>query len=142
MIGSFEKSIIDSLNKNNLHTKKYFGELIDPRNFQFKEGDLPLILIDYLGDEPETNFTNKYSFNLYVAHISYSNNEKTRGLKHQEIYELLNQVNNNLDQKSFDGSNPIQIGKSEKIFDSMAKQGYLTVYLKKFTVILKKEIYE
>ncbi|WP_294962587.1 hypothetical protein [Sulfurimonas sp.] len=139
MISDFEKSVIDILNKDGLSAKKYFGELSDPKNFKFATKEMPLIFLDFIGDSPENPIRDIYKFNLYIAHISYSKNESTRSSKHYELYDLLQEINTRLSYKSFLNSEPIKMGKSEKIFDSVVSAGYLTVFKREFTTIFKKE---
>lgn len=139
MITDFEKSVIDVLNVDGLSAKKYFGELSDPKNFKFTTSEMPIIFLDFIGDQPENPIRDVCKFNLYIAHISYSKNEKTRTSKHYELYGLLREINKRLSYKSFSNSEPIKIGKSEKIFDSIVSTGYLTVFKREFTTILQKE---
>jgi len=139
MITDFEKSVIDVLNVDGLNAKKYFGELGDPKNFKFVTHEMPLVFLDFIGDTPDNPIRDIYKFNLYIAHISYSKNKETRSLKHYEVYGLLQEINKRLSLKSFLNSEPIKIGKSEKIFDSVIGAGYLTVFKREFTTILQKE---
>ncbi len=139
MIGAFENEITQQLNTDELKAQKYFGELIDPKKFQFSQNELPMIYIDYIGNEPSDLIRKKHKFNLYVAHISFSKNEKTRTKKHLELYELLTEIDKRLSTNSFSNSEPIVIGKTQKIFDAAVASGYLTVFKEEFTVILKNE---
>jgi hypothetical protein len=137
MIEAFEDAIINVLNHNELKSKKYYGELINPKNFQFNQNELPMIYVDYIGDKPNDMLRKDYKFNLYITHISYSKNEKTRQQKHQDIYAILKEIDTRLSLVSFCGSEPIKMGKTEKIFDAVINNGYLTVYKREFTTILK-----
>lgn len=136
MINVFETKVIEALNENELKAHKYYGELINPKNFQFNQQDLPIIYVDYIGDKPIDTLRKEFKFNLYIAHISYSKNKKTRQQKHQEIYSLLKAIDETLDLNSFDNSEPIKMGKTEKIFDAVINEGYLTVYKREFTATL------
>ena len=136
MIDGFETKVIETLNKDDLKATKYYGELINPKSFQYNQQDLPIIFVDYIGDKPVDTLRKDYKFNLYIAHISYSVNKKTRKQKHQEIYSLLKDIDERLALESFNGSEPIKIGKTEKIYDALTKDGYLTVYKREFTAIL------
>ncbi|MDY0320416.1 MAG: DUF1834 family protein [Arcobacteraceae bacterium] len=137
MIGAFEEAIINELNQDELKSKKYYGELINPKSFQFNQNELPIIYVDYIGDKPNDMLRKECKFNLYITHISYSKNEKTRQQKHQDIYATLKEIDERLALNSFCGSEPIKMGKTEKIFDAVVDSGYLTVYKREFTTILK-----
>jgi hypothetical protein len=136
MIGEFETAVIEVLNKDEIKADKYYGELIDPKKFQFNQKDLPIVYVDYIGDKPDSPIRKEYKFNLYIAHISYSKHKNTRQQKHQEIYSLLNEIDKRLSLKSFENSEPIKMGKTEKIFDAVINEGYLTVYRREFTATL------
>lgn len=139
MITLFEKFITVELNKDGLNSKKYFGELENPKTYNFKVNEMPLIFIDFVGDKPVDLIRKEYSFNLYISHISFSKNEKTRTSKHHAIYDLLKEIDNKLSMKSFANSEPIKIGKSKKIYDAVVKAGYLTVFTKELSVILNNQ---
>ena len=72
MITLFEEFITVELNKDGLNSKKYFGELENPKTYNFKVNEMPLIFIDFVGDKPVDLIRKEYSFNLYISHISFS----------------------------------------------------------------------
>ncbi|WP_294962048.1 hypothetical protein [Sulfurimonas sp.] len=136
MIGDFKAALILELDKDELNAETYFGELADPKNFKVNLKASPLILVDYVGDKPVNPLKKEHKFNLYITHISYSKNKKTRISKHNEIYDLLKDIDKKVALKSFVGSEPIVVGKSEKIYDSVVSAGYLTVFTKEISVVL------
>lgn len=143
-IGLFEDAVITALQTNSddtpnkdVHVSKYFGELSQPKTYKHPQDGNPKLLIDYVKEDPDKNSpTSKHTFNIYVAHVSFSGNDKTRTQKHKDIYSLLDHINSRLAFESFADSEPIRIDKTEKIFDNLSQQGYLTVYQKRFTCIL------
>jgi len=144
-IGRFEDAVINALKTNSdntpnkdIHVKKYFGELSQPKSYIHPQDGNPNLLIDYIKEDPIKNSPSRseHTFNIYMAHLSFSGNEKTRTLKHKDIYSLLNHIDNKLSFNSFENSEPIKISKTEKIFDNLSQQGYLTVYQKRITCVL------
>ena len=146
-IGTFEDEVIATLKTNNdntpnkdIHVSKYFGELSQPKSYIHPQDGNPNLLIDYIKEDPDKNsFMSNHTFNIYIAHISFSGNDKTRTKKHKDIYSLLSYIDSKLSFSSFVNSEPIRIDKTEKIFDNLSQQGYLTVYQKRFTCMLPNQ---
>lgn len=136
MIKNFEDRVIDALNGKEILTNKYFGEFSNPENVQVDLNSLPAVYVDYTGSNPDGRIKEEHTFHLYIAHLSYSNNRKNRALKHDEIYDLFEDIKQALNLKSFEGSDPVKWGAKNKIFDAVTDKGYLTVFTQSFTAIL------
>ena len=136
MLSDFEEELKAKFNDSNIHTDKYFGEIRDPQKVKIDINNLPLVLIDYIGDDNQSALKKRHSFSLYITHISYSNNKKTRTSKHYELYELLEKIDKLLNLQSYSESEPIRVNRTRKIADQVTDIGYLTVFKKDFTVIL------
>jgi hypothetical protein len=142
-IGIFEDEVIAALNNKGIKTDKYYGELQDPKNFKVNDSELPHIYVDYIGDKPQKPTVSEFKFNLYCVHISFSKNQEIRTKKHKSLYDLFEEIDAVLKLNSFaiddleehqDYSEPVSIGKTEKIYDAVMQRGYLTVYKREFTV--------
>ncbi len=135
-----EVQIHELLKSKNINAKKYFGELENPKNFKYELTTLPLILSDFIGSKPIDILREECKFNLYEIHVAYSKNENTRAAKHYELYSLQKTIKKILHLKSFENSEPIKMGKLEKIFDANISTGYLTVYKQEFSIIIKEGV--
>lgn len=124
MIEEIQNNIITALS-GIANTKRYFGELSDPKSPELTDGELPLILVDFVGDSILGN-DRTLLFNIYFVHISYSANEETRGKKIIEATNLINEADKAL-LKSYIGAN-VELKSLKKIYDSKSKKGYLTIF--------------
>ncbi len=136
MLDKFEDAVKAILDTEETNAVKYFGELSNPSKAKIDINKLPLIYIDYTGDKPINVIKKEHSFSLYITHISFSKNQNSRIKKHYELYELLSIIDEKLNLQSFVNSEPIRIGKTQKIYDQVTENGYLTVFKKDFTAIL------
>ncbi|WP_320034799.1 hypothetical protein [Halarcobacter sp.] len=130
---NFEKGVIQALKDANINTQKYFGEFANPQQVNIDLNKVPIVFVDYTGSTPEGRLKENHEFYLYIAHLSYSNNETNRSNKHYELYDLFKNIKTALNLKSFDDSEPITWGKKQKIFDAVTQKGYLTVFTQVFT---------
>ncbi len=137
---AIEVEMINTLKTLDIEVDKYFGELIDPKKFKAELSSMPLVLVDFIGSSPENSFNEEAKFNLYEIHISYAKNEKTRAKKHYELYELQKSIKDCLFLKSFKNSEPMKMGKLQKIYDSSVTNGYLTVFKQEVSVIYKEGV--
>jgi phage gp37-like protein len=137
----YEKSLIDRL-KNIATVQKYYGELEHPSTAQFIQNDLPLIYVDFLGEDTNNNFTIELKFSLYIVHLSYSKHKDNRTKKHYELYDLITDIRESLFQKSILDSSPILLKKLSKIYDAVGANGYLTIYKRDLTFIIPNNIHE
>lgn len=149
MLEVVEKEIIKTLNEADIFTKKYFGELKNPKAFKENLNHLPLVFIDFVNSKPINLLQSEATYSLYEVHVAFSKNETTRSKKHYELYDLQKTIKNKLKNKVITKdiennislhSEPIKIGKLEKIYDSIFKNGYLTVFKQEFTIIIKEEL--
>lgn len=140
MFNKYHEWLIDTMNANNVKAQRYFGELADPEKGNFDKGSLPLVYVDFVGDDFPNAKDIDIKFSLYIVHMSYSKNKATRTNMQNEIHDLLQNIYKAFTRQSVYGSNPINIGKLQKIFDSTAASGYLTVYTKDITITIKNPI--
>ncbi|MDC7249275.1 MAG: hypothetical protein PQJ49_05080 [Sphaerochaetaceae bacterium] len=130
---NFEKGVIQALKDVSINTQKYFGEFADPQKLDIDLNKTPIVFLDYTGSAPIGRIKENHEFYLYIAHLSYSNNETNRSNKHYELYDLFSDIKKALNLKSFDNSEPIKWEKKQKIFDAVTQKGYLTVFTQVFT---------
>lgn len=133
-----EEEIKKLLKAKDINCDKYFGELKDTKNFRYELTKLPLVFTDFIGSKPIDMLREDAKFNLYEVHISYSKNKATRALKHYELYELQKVIKNSLHLTSFTNTEPLKVGKLEKIFDAVTQSGYLTVFKQELSIIIKE----
>lgn len=136
MLEKFEEEVISCLQEF-VHTQKYFGELANPDKTRLEPNNLPLVFLDYIGASQiqGNRLEQEQNFCLYIVHLSYSNNKKTRTDKHYELYELFSKLKNALNIKSFAQSDPVMWGSSKKIYDQTVASGYLTVFTQNFSTV-------
>lgn len=114
----------------------YFGEFSSLSDIKIDTKRMPIIYVDFLGEDPINSFEVTLEFALYIAHAAFSKNENTRDLKRYEIYDLLEDVNNALYSKAILNSNPIKVKSSSKILDAKSSTAYITIFKKniEFTI--------
>jgi len=122
-----ELELIDRL-KDIATTQKYYGELEHPSTAQFLQNDLPLIYVDFLGEDTIDSFTLELKYSLYIVHLSYSKHKSTRTKKHYELYDLNADIRKELFMTSILDSQPLSLKKLSKIYDAVSANGYLTIY--------------
>lgn len=113
-----------------VNTKAYAGELNNPQDGLFLQQNLPCVFVDFIEDDTSDVHTSKVVFSLYIVHISYSKNELNRAKVKKELFTLLKDIYKAIAFKPILDSKPIRLTKLKKIFDAVAKGGYLTVYKK------------
>ncbi len=127
-----QQSIIEAIQAigDDISVRRYYGELSDPTRPQLSDGELPLILVDFVGDKPLSPSEVQLTFNLYIAHVSMGKNRATRQKKHEEVLLLLGQIDKNVSLSLTDDSSLMQLGSLKKIFDAKSDKGYLTIYMR------------
>ncbi len=129
MIAKVQESIIKRvLALGDITCRRYYGELSNPKEPKLKEGELPLVLVDFVGDKPKDTGRVSLMFNIYIVHVSYSVNPHTRAKKHQEVLELMEVVDREL-SLPFDTS-IVVLKNLKKIYDGISNKGYLTVFMR------------
>ncbi len=141
MTQQYEAKLLELLNKITT-TQKYYGELEHPTSAQFIQNDLPLIYVDFLGEDTKTNYTCELTFSLYIVHLSYSKHKSNRTKKHSELYDLNDDIRKTLFMQSILESSPITLKKLSKIYDAVSANGYLTIYKRDLTFIIPNNIEE
>jgi len=137
----YEESLIDEL-KEIATVKKYYGELEHPTTAKFIQNDLPLIYVDFLGEDTNKDFTLSLQFSLYIVHIAYSKHTHTRTKKHYELYDLITDIRKKLFMKTILDSDYIQLKKLSKIYDAVSANGYLTIYKRDLIFTIPNSIEE
>jgi hypothetical protein len=114
----------------------YFGEFSSLSDMKIDAKKMPIIYVDFLGEDPSNSFEVTLEFALYIAHAAFSKNENTRDLKRYEIYDLLKDVNSTLYSKPILDSNPIKVKSSSKILDAKSSNAYITIFKKNIEVVI------
>jgi len=110
--------------------RRYYGELSAPTHPVLADGELPLVLVDFVGDKALSPSQVQLTFNLYIAHVSLSKNRHTRQAKEEEVLELLNIIDKEVSLALVEESTLVQLGSLKKIFDAKSDKGYLTIYMR------------
>ena len=131
-----QQAIIEQIQSigEDLSVRRYYGELSHPEKPQLADGELPLILVDFVGDKPDGIDGVTLTFNLYIAHVAFSINRHTRQKKHEEVLMLLSQIDHAASLALSSGAGLIRLGSLKKIFDARSDKGYLTIYMRQLHV--------
>ena len=126
-------SVLDAI--EGVTARRYLGEISDPAHPDLNQHTLPLIFVDFVGDDGDGQ-TRTLTFNLYFVHVAYSMNETYRHGTHNEIFTLLEAADNALRHCTCATLNP---GRLRKIYDDQTAKGYLTIYSRVVTAQLIDE---
>lgn len=141
MYAKYHQSLLDIINTTpNIKADKYFGELSELEKGNFIKNGLPIIYIDFVGDDFPNTKDIDITFSLYIVHMSFSKNKITREKTNNEIHDVLQKIYKLFSFKSIFGSDPIKLEKLQKIFDATAAGGYLTIYKKDLSIRIKNPI--
>lgn len=116
----------------------YFGEFYSRSDIKIDSKKMPIIYVDFLGEDLKSNFETNLEFSLYIAHAAYSKNENTRDAKRHEIYTLLEEINKTLQSKTILDSNLIKVKSSSKILDAKSSNAYITIFKKNIEFTINK----
>ncbi len=135
-----QEDIIDAIAgiDTNISVRRYYGELSDPARPVLGDGELPLVLVDFVGDKARSVSEVQLTFNLYISHVSLSKNRDTRQKKHEEVLELLHLIDKHVSLHLADRSSLLQLGSLKKIFDAKSDKGYLTVYMRQLHTVKQR----
>jgi len=129
MVAKVQEEMIQRiLSLGDITCRRYYGELSTPKEPQLKEGELPLVLVDFIGDRPKDPGRVTLIFNIYIVHVSYSLNLHTRAKKHQEVLTLMQTVDTTLSLPF--GTSVVVLKNLKKIYDGLSNKGYLTVFMR------------
>lgn len=118
--------------------EEYFGEFATPGKIQIDKSKLPIIYVDFLGENPISSYELKLEFSLYIAHVAFSKNKNTREKSQSEVSTLLININKNLYAQFLENSQPIQLKQSKKILDTKVENSYITIFKKNLEFIIPK----
>lgn len=124
-------AIIQEIEKiEGITVKNYLGELSDPQKPQIKDTEIPLVLIDYIGDDPASGQNEvKHMFNLYIVHVTLSANPKNRDINSKDVLTLLKSLDEAV-SLTIKNEAIITLGRLRKIFDAASTKGYLSIYMR------------
>lgn len=116
-------------------SRRYAGELDNPKEAKIADGDIPLVLVDFVEDDPIAGGV-RAKWNLYIVHIAYSKSDAVRSATAYDLLDLRKNIRRSLKKKSIATSGPIKMKKMRKLFDARAAKGYLTCYVQTIEVDL------
>lgn len=136
MLKAFQKALTEALSAV-VNTREYRGELSTPEKAKLLAQELPLVMVDFVGDTHVGALKKVAEFNLYLVHVSFSRNTTARETTRLELVELLERVDETISSKSFADSKYVQLGRARKLFDGQSGTGYLTAFVRTFHVELR-----
>ena len=136
MLKDFQKSLIEALSVV-VSTRVYRGELSTLHKAKLLAQELPLVMVDFVGDTHIGALKKVAEFNLYLVHVSFSGNTTARETTRLELVELLERVDETISSKCFAGSKYVQLKQARKLFDGQSGTGYLTAFVRTFHVELR-----
>ena len=119
--------------------EKYFGQFATANKIQIDKSKLPIIYVDFIGEDPISSFELELEFSLYIAHASFSSNKKTREKNQDEITDLLININKHLYNACVLDSQIIELKNSKKILDNKVDNSYITIFQKNLKFIIPKQ---
>lgn len=133
MVSTFRKEFISLLSQS-ATTKEYFGELANPKKPLINKNDVPLILVDFTGDQHINIIEKEVFFSLYIIHVSYSKNADNRTEKENKVLDLISKIDDSIQLVELAGYEGIRLKRLQKIYDGVSEVGYLTVYMRNISI--------
>jgi hypothetical protein len=125
MISEVRDAIISALAQATEATvRPYYGEVADPEKPEINSHHLPLIFVDFVGDESDGELRRLF-FNLYFVQVAFSANDTYRSGAHDETFAVMEAADRAL--RKVPEAN-VMPRRSKKIFDDRTAKGYLTIY--------------
>ena len=132
---SFQDALITRVSQK-ITCREYRGELSDLENIKMLGNDLPLVLVDYVGDHYDGALKQYARFNLYIVHLAY--NEKKLKTNSLDLLDLCDELDYLLSGESLDNSRPISLKSLQKMYDGKSGRAYLSAYVRTIEARLKK----
>lgn len=126
-LNSFQEALITRVSQK-ATARVYRGELSDLENIKSLGNDLPLVLVDYVGDRHEGALKKYARFNLYIVHLAY--NEKKLETNTLGLLDLCDELDLLLSGESLDNSRPISLLSMQKMYDGKSGRAYLSAYVR------------
>lgn len=137
MLETFENGLVALLGTVNgvRSARRYLGELEKPEAAAIADGDLPLVLVDYVEDR-DTDTGLEAKWNLYLVHVAYGKHQDLRAKTSHDLLAVRENIRRALKKRSIAASGPIAASSMKKLFDAAGSKGYLSVYAQTLTVAL------
>jgi len=134
MVGAFQDALIAYLNEI-VNTRAYLGELSTPEKPVLARSDLPVVLVDFVGDSYISPLERVLEFNLYIVHMSWSKNRAYRDRNEKSVLALCEQTDRHIHLVRLAGCEEIRLQRLQKIYDAASDAGYLCVYMRTIKVV-------
>jgi hypothetical protein len=139
MVPTLQNSIVDAIAQiGGVTCRRYYGELSDPERPLLANGELPLVLVDFVGDTPEGMQETEFQFNLYIAHLSLSKHLAARAQKHDDALDRLDRLDRALILLDLDPG-ILRLGRLKKIYDARSEKGYLSIFMRQVHVRARRD---
>ena len=129
VIGETERKLIETLGSV-ANCRRYYGELGDMEEPYLKDGELPLILVDFIGDMVDEG--RELIFHIYFIHLTPS--KSAREQKFKEAISLIEAADKEIVNMRIEGTTRLK--RLRKIFDAATKKGYLSVFTREVGITL------
>lgn len=97
----------------------------------------PIVFVDFIGDSFIKNtFTKLCEFEISIIHATPSVNTKNREASFKEQMNFLERIENHLFQLKFNHAGVIMPTTLSKEYSEMTKNGFLSIYKRRFEVML------
>ncbi|RXJ80805.1 hypothetical protein CRU86_00060 [Aliarcobacter skirrowii] len=127
---TYEKELKKKLLEITENVDTYYGEFSSLNDISIDTKKMPMIYVDFIGENPIDSFTTTLEYSLYLVAASFSKNEKTRDIKRYDVYTLIDEVNKKLHSNRILDSGLIKLKASKKILDAKTSNAYLVIFQK------------
>jgi len=139
MVPTIQSSIIEKIGElGQIKVRRYYGELGDPEHPVLASGELPLVLVDFVGDDPKGLQETDLQFNLYISHLSLSKHLDARAQRHDEALDLLDRIDRAILLLDLD-EGILRLGRLKKIYDARSEKGYLSIFMRQVYVRSRRD---
>ncbi len=97
----------------------------------------PIVFVDFIGDSFIKNtFQRLCEFEIYIIHATPSVNTKNREISFKAQMDFLEKIENHLFQLKFNHAGVLMPTTLSKEYSEMTKNGFLSIYKRRFEVML------
>ena len=131
----FQNELITRVSQK-VNCRVYRGELSDLEDIKTLGNDLPLVLVDFVGDKYDGALKQYARFNLYIVHLAYNENKSKQNSI--DLLDLSDELDYLLSGESLDSSRPISLISMQKMYDGKSGRAYLSAYVRTIEARIKK----
>lgn len=134
MLKEIQTELIDTISTI-ATARQYFGELKDPEKAKLLAKELPIVLVDYVGDANRGALARVATFQLYIVHIQHSRHPDARTEAGYTVMDLIERIDGAITNASMQACRkPVALKRTVKLYDDISSQGYLTFFTRTLEV--------